>query len=49
MRDKHDPPGPLELLHDAVEGYCDLETGECVTAPLPAADQPATADPPAAQ
>ena len=33
MSDKYDPPEPLEMLHDAVEGYCDLETGECVTSP----------------
>ena len=36
MSDKYDPLEPLELLPDAVEGYCDLETGECVTSPLPA-------------
>jgi hypothetical protein len=36
MSDKYDPLEPLELLPDAVEGYCDLETGECVTPPRPA-------------
>ena len=46
MNDKYDPLEPLELLPDAVEGYCDLETGECVTSPLPADDKPATAGPP---
>ncbi|MER5918096.1 hypothetical protein ABT124_49615 [Streptomyces sp. NPDC001982] len=46
MSDKHDPVEPLELLPDAVEGYCDLETGECVTLPLPADDKSVTADPP---
>jgi hypothetical protein len=48
MSDKDDPLEPLELLPDAVEGYCDLETGECVTPPLPADDTSVTADPPPA-
>ncbi|GII27201.1 hypothetical protein [Planotetraspora mira] len=39
MSDKYDPLEPLELLPDAVEGYCDLETGKCVTSPLSADDK----------
>jgi hypothetical protein len=46
MSDKYDPLEPLELLPDAIEGYCDVETGECVTTPLPADDTSVTADPP---
>ena len=33
MSDEYDPLEPLELLPDAVDGYCDLETGECVSSP----------------
>jgi hypothetical protein len=46
MSDKRDPLEPLELMSDAVEGYCDLETGECVASPLPADDKSMTVDPP---
>ncbi len=48
MSDTYDPLKSLELLPDAVEGYCDLETGECVTPPLPADDKSVTSDPPPA-
>ncbi|MFD3450804.1 hypothetical protein ACFWVC_01355 [Streptomyces sp. NPDC058691] len=46
MSDKYDPPEPIELLSAAVAGYCDLETGECVTSPLPADDKSVIPDPP---
>lgn len=46
MSDEYDPLEPLELLSDAVEGYCDLETGECVASPLPADDKSITVYPP---
>jgi hypothetical protein len=38
--------GIAALLPDAVEGYCDLETGECITPPLPEDDKSVTTDPP---
>jgi hypothetical protein len=46
MTDTYDPREPLELLTGAVEGYCDLETGECVASPPRADDKSGTADPP---
>ena len=46
MTNKYDPLEPLELLPDAVEGYCDFETSECATSPVPAGGKSVTADPP---